>query len=141
MLSITTKITIPDEELRFTFSRSSGPGGQNVNKVNSKAMLHWQPYNSVALPDDVRHRFMERYATRLTNEGDIVITSQQYRDQPKNIEDCLEKLRLMIVEVLVPPKKRRPTKPTKGSQRRRLNDKKQRSETKAGRRPTGRSED
>jgi ribosome-associated protein len=132
-LNITTRIVIPEEELQFSFARSGGPGGQNVNKVNSKATLRWNPSASVALPEDVRARFLAKFANRLTNEGEIVITGQESRDQPKNIASCLEKLRQMVLQVLVPPKKRRPTKPTKGSKQRRLNAKKQRSEVKAGR--------
>jgi ribosome-associated protein len=136
-LIITSRITIPDEELAFSFARSSGPGGQNVNKVNSKATLRWNPAASAALPDDVRSRFLARYASRITNEGEIVITSQESRDQPKNIAICLEKLRAMIADVLTPPKRRRPTKPTKGSKQRRLTAKKRRSDVKAGRRNIG----
>ena len=139
-LHITSRIVIPDEELIFSFARSSGPGGQNVNKVNSKATLRWNVTASAALPDDVRSRFLKVYASRLTNEGEILVTSQESRDQPKNIAICLEKLRGMIQQVLTAPKKRRPTKPTKGSKQRRLNDKKQRSEVKAGRRNIGRGE-
>lgn len=139
-LHITSRITIPDEELGFSFARSSGPGGQNVNKVNSKATLRWNPTASAALPDDVRSRFLKLYASRITNDGEILITSQESRDQPKNIAICLEKLRGMIQQVLAAPKKRRPTKPTKGSKQRRLNDKKQRAELKAGRRGIGRVE-
>ena len=139
-LQITSRIIIPDEELGFSFARSSGPGGQNVNKVNSKATLRWNPTTSAALPDDVRARFLARYASRLTNDGEILITSQESRDQPKNIAICLEKLRAMIASVLTAPKKRRPTKPTKGSKQRRLTAKKQRSEVKAGRRGIGRGE-
>lgn len=139
-LHITSRIVISDEELGFSFARSSGPGGQNVNKVNSKATLRWNPTASPALPDDVRARFLARYASRLTNEGEILITSQESRDQPKNIAICLEKLRGMIAGVLAAPKKRRPTKPTKGSKQRRLTAKKQRSEVKAGRRGVGRGE-
>lgn len=139
-LQITSRIVIPDEELAFSFARSSGPGGQNVNKVNSKATLRWNVTASAALPDDVRSRFLKLYASRLTNDGEILITSQESRDQPKNIAICLEKLRGMIQQVLVAPKKRRPTKPTKGSKQRRLNEKKQRSEVKAGRRNIGRGE-
>lgn len=134
MLQVTTKIVLSDDELRFSFARSSGPGGQNVNKVNSKATLHWNPATSTALPEEVRSRFLARFASRITNEGDVVIVSQESRDQPKNIAICLEKLRAMIAEVLTPPKKRRPTKPTKGSKMRRLKEKKQRSEVKANRR-------
>lgn len=139
-LEVTARITLSEEELRFSFARSSGPGGQNVNKVNSKATLRWNPSASPALPEDVRARFLARYASRLTNEGELLITSQESRDQPKNIAICLEKLRIMIAGVLTAPKKRRPTKPTKGSKQRRLTAKKQRSEVKAGRRGIGRGE-
>jgi ribosome-associated protein len=141
MLQVSTKIIIPDEELQFTFSRSSGPGGQNVNKVNSKATLHWDFGTSTALPLDIRDRFQQNYGTRITNEGKIVITCQESRDQPKNIDICLTKLRDMILSVLHAPKKRRPTKPTKGSQTRRLNEKKLRSQTKQGRQGGSRNSD
>jgi ribosome-associated protein len=133
MLVVTPTLTIADDDLRFTFSRSSGPGGQNVNKVNSKATLHFSVRHSSGLPPGVRERFAQRFGSRLTNEGDVVITSQESRDQPKNIDSCLEKLRGMILEVLHPPKKRRATKPTKGSKRRRVEAKKRRSQVKEGR--------
>ena len=133
MLAVTPTLTIPDDDLRFTFSRSSGPGGQNVNKVNSKATLHFSVRNSASLPPGVRERFVQKFRSRLTNEGDVVITSQESRDQPKNIDSCLEKLRGMILEVLHPPKKRRTTKPTKGSKRRRVEAKRRRSQVKEGR--------
>lgn len=137
MLVISTRIAIHDDELRFSFARSSGPGGQNVNKVNSKATLHWNPSASAALPDEVRSRFLALYAKRISNEGDIVITSQESRDQPKNIQICLDKLKAMIEAVLVAPKRRRATKPTKGSKMRRLDAKKQRSQVKEGRKFKG----
>lgn len=134
MLIVTPTLTIPDEDLRFSFSRSSGPGGQNVNKVNSKATLHFAFRSSTSLSPGVRERFIQKFGSRVTNEGEVVITSQESRDQPKNIESCLEKLRQMILEVLHPPKKRRPTKPSKGSKRRRVEAKKRRSAVKEGRR-------
>lgn len=124
------RISIPRSELRLTFARSSGPGGQNVNKVNSKVTLHWPATSSPSLPDDVRGRFLSKFANRITNDGELVLSSQESRDQASNIEDCLSKLREMILSVATPPKKRRPTKPTKGSQRRRLEAKKGRSQTK-----------
>jgi len=136
-LQISTNIKIPDAELRLSFARSGGPGGQNVNKVSSKAVLHWDVLNSPSLPPDVRARFIEAYPTRITKAGEIVIHSEEFRDQPKNIQACYDKLRAMITAVLRPPKKRRATKPTKGSKVRRLNEKKLRSETKAGRRFRG----
>src|SRR3954470_1136953 len=131
MLIVTPTLTIADDELRFSFSRSSGPGGQNVNKVNSKATLHFGIRRSPSIPPGLRERFIQKFGSRLTNEGDVVITSQESRDQPKHIDSCLEKLRGMILEVLHPPKKRRATKPTKGSKRRRVEAKKRRSQVKA----------
>ena len=136
-LRVGPTLTIPEDELHEAFSRSGGSGGQNVNKVSSKAVLHWDVLNSPSLPPDVRGRFVEAYPTRITKAGEIVIHSEEYRDQPKNIQACYDKLRQMIVAVLRPPKKRRPTKPTKGSKVRRLKEKKARSETKAGRRFRG----
>jgi ribosome-associated protein len=136
-LSITPSLTIPDDELRFSFARSSGPGGQNVNKVSSKAILHFAVTTSPSLPDAVRQRFLEQYKSRITNAGEVVIHSEQYRDQPKNIQACYDKLREMIAAVLRPPKKRRATKPTKGSKVRRLKEKKVRSQVKEGRRFRG----
>ena len=136
-LQISPNITIPSAELRLSFARSGGPGGQNVNKVSSKAVLHWDVLNSPSLPPDVRARFTEANPTRITKAGEVVIHSEEYRDQPKNIQACYDKLREMIVAVLRPPKKRRATRPTKGSKVRRLNEKKQRSQTKAGRRFRG----
>ena len=137
MLVVNSRITIPDAELHFTFSRSGGPGGQNVNKVNSKATLHWDARATPSLPIDVRARLLQKYASRLTIAGEFVIVSQESRDQPKNIDTCLDKLRQMILSVAVPAKKRRPTKPSRGSKVRRLKDKKLRSQVKSGRRGGG----
>jgi ribosome-associated protein len=132
-VEISPNIKIPDAELRLSFARSSGPGGQNVNKVSSKAILHFDILNSPSIPPDVRERFLKAYGSRVTKTGEIVIHSEEYRDQPRNIEACHEKLRAMLLAVLKPPKKRRPTKPTRGSKVRRLNEKKRRSDVKAGR--------
>jgi len=136
-LEITPTIKIPDAELRLSFARSSGPGGQNVNKVSSKAILHFDILKSPNIPPDVRARFLTAYGSRVTNAGDVVIHSEEYRDQPKNIQSSLDKLREMILAVLRPPKKRRPIKPTRGSKVRRLNEKKRRSDIKSGRRFRG----
>lgn len=124
MLVINDRLYVPDEEIQFSYARSSGKGGQNVNKVNSKAVLTWRFVDNRSLPEDVRKRFRERYMARLTNSGEIVLQSDRFRDQPRNISDCLEKLRQMILEVAIPPKRRKKTKPTYGSKQRRLEGKK-----------------
>lgn len=134
MLIVNDLIRIPEDELAFEFARSGGPGGQNVNKVSSKALLRWNPAASSALPPAVRERFLAAQGSRLTKEGEILIVSDRYRDQPRNIADCLEKLKAMILAAAVRPKRRRPTKPTKASVTRRIEGKARRSETKRERR-------
>ena len=126
-------LIIPDTEFSFEFVRSPGAGGQNVNKVNSKAVLHWSLINSSSLPEAVRQRFIARWPKRITVTGDIVLTSSRFRDQLRNKEDVLEKLAEMLLEVLTPPKLRKKTKPSRGAKERRLNEKKIRSETKSRR--------
>lgn len=120
MLVVDPQIQIPLSELRLSFSRSSGPGGQNVNKVNSKVTLHWDVMHSPSLPAAVRDRFLARYRPRLTVLGEVVLHSQRFRDQNRNREDCLEKLRQLILAVGQPPVRRRPTRPSRASHERRL---------------------
>jgi ribosome-associated protein len=137
MLRVNHRIQIPFTEFDFSFSRSGGPGGQNVNKVNSKVTLRWNITKSPTLPGDVRERFVQKYRRRITTDGELVMHSERYRDQGRNVADCLEKLRELLLEVAVAPKKRKPTKPTKGSKERRLKDKRAASERKARRRKPG----
>ncbi len=99
MLIVNSRIRIPESELQWTFARSSGPGGQNVNKVSSKAVLRWHAAGSASLPKEVRERFLARFASRLTTTGELIISSQRYRDQPRNISDAQEKLRAMLASV------------------------------------------
>lgn len=134
MLEVTSRIQIPLEEFEFTYARSSGPGGQNVNKVNSKAQLRWPFMQSASLPPDVRERFLKQFGGKLTADGDLLIVSQRYRDQGRNVEDCLEKLRDMIRSVALAPKKRRPTKPSRAAKERRLKSKQEVSQKKQQRR-------
>jgi ribosome-associated protein len=133
-MEITAAIHVPDEELHFSYARSGGPGGQNVNKVASKAILHWPIVANTTLPPEVRERLRVRHANRITSEGELVVQSQRYRDQGRNIEDCRTKLREMILQALRPPKPRKATKPSRGSRERRLADKRQQAQRKARRR-------
>jgi ribosome-associated protein len=123
LLVVNQHIRVRLRELRFTFSRSSGAGGQNVNKLNTKATLRWAVARSPSLPQDVRARFLRRHARRITASGDLVITSQRFRDRGRNVADCLEKLRAMLAEVAVPKRRRRRTKPTRASVERRIEGK------------------
>jgi ribosome-associated protein len=123
MLIVTPKLQIPMREFTFTFVRSGGPGGQNVNKLSTKAVLRWPMRTSKSLPDAVRSRFLTKFGNKLTTDGDLLITSQRFRDAGRNTADCLQKLRCMLSSVAETPKQRRPTKPTKASVRRRLDQK------------------
>ena len=134
MLYVSHSIQIPRTELEFTYTRSSGPGGQNVNKVSTKAVLRWDVRQSPSLPVAVRDRFFERYAARLTKDGHLILQSQKYRDQPRNAEDCLERLKTLILDVAAAPVKRRPTKRSRGSVARGLQNKKANSVRKKNRR-------
>jgi ribosome-associated protein len=125
---------IPLDEVVITFARSAGPGGQNVNKVNTKAVLRWQVRTTTNLPEDVRRRFCAAYSRRITRDGELVLQSQRFREAGRNAADCLEKLREMLAAVARPPKPRKPTRPTRGSVRRRLETKRRQSQRKSGRR-------
>jgi ribosome-associated protein len=117
------KIRIPDHEFEFSFSRSSGPGGQNVNKVNSKALLRWNPATTHALNAAQKSRFFARYGNSLTDTGDILIKSDRFRDQRQNRDDCIDKLVAMLQKIITPPKKRVATKPTFSSRQEKRSNK------------------
>jgi ribosome-associated protein len=134
MLVVNEHLSIPLKELGFTFARSAGPGGQHVNKVNTKTTLRWAVASTPSLPEDVRRRFFERYRRRITKDGELVMTSQRFRDQGRNVADCLEKLRQLLLEVATPPKRRKKTKPSRSSREARLKDKRVQSERKQRRR-------
>jgi ribosome-associated protein len=137
---VTETIQIPESEFRFTFARSGGPGGQNVNKVASKAVLRWDFAANSSLPVDVKERFAQQNRWRITTEGEVVLDSQRYRDQAKNVADCLDKLGEMVLRALHVPKKRRPTKPSRSSKERRLQAKKHTAQRKTSRRKPGAEE-
>jgi ribosome-associated protein len=127
---------IPQTEFEFTFARSGGPGGQNVNKVNSKAIMHWDVSASPSLTVPCKNRFVTKYGNRLTAEGILVITSQKHRDQITNVEECLEKLKEMIESVLAPPTPRVPTRVSKAAKIRRTETKREIGKKKVQRRST-----
>lgn len=130
MLQVNQQISIPLREFRFQFSRSSGPGGQNVNKVNTRVQLRWNIEQSTSLPESVKQRFCEKYRRRISGEGEIIVTSQRFRDQGRNVADSLNKLKEMILAVAKAPKKRKPVKVSRRANQRRLDEKKRRSQIK-----------
>ena len=124
---------VADDELTFTFARSSGAGGQNVNKVNSKVTLIWDIENTKSINIAVKKRFKEKFSNFINSEDQVKIISQKFRTQARNISDAIEKLHEMLSEVKSPPKRRIDTKPTFGSVKRRIKSKKNNSETKKNR--------
>jgi ribosome-associated protein len=118
------KFKIPAHEYELSFSRSGGSGGQNVNKVNTKATLHWNALKSESLPPAVLERFMKKFGNKLSDEGVLTLSSQAHRTQHLNIADVIKKLHEMIESIAIPPKLRKPTKPTKSSVNERIKTKK-----------------
>lgn len=133
-LRINRRVLIPAADLSWTAVRSSGPGGQNVNKVASKVDLRFDVDGTSALSPEAKERLRRIAGTRIDREGRLLVTSQATRDQSRNLEDAREKLAELVRRALVVPKKRKPTKPSKGAKERRLKEKRVRSEKKDRRR-------
>ena len=130
MLFISSGVSIPDSEIEFTAVRSQGPGGQNVNKVSSAIHLRFD-INQSSLPDIFKQRLLKISDQRISKDGIIVIKAQTTRSQEKNRAEAIERLQQLLVQVTYTPKVRRPTKPTKGSQKRRMDKKTQNGKQKA----------
>ena len=134
MIQVTPQLYLDDSEIKITFIRSPGPGGQNVNKLATAAQLRFNVPHSPSLPEDVRLRIVAKLGNKLTPEGDIVIKATRYRSQERNKFDAIDRLISILQNAMHVPKKRKKTKPTKASKEKRLNDKKLHGEKKASRR-------
>jgi ribosome-associated protein len=126
MIRITDSIALDEREIDESFIRSSGPGGQNVNKLATAVQLRFDARSSPSLPNAVSVRLQKLAGSRVTKDGVLVITAQRYRTQERNRQDALDRLIELIREAAVPPKPRRPTRPTLASRRERLDSKKRR---------------
>jgi ribosome-associated protein len=134
MLQVTPEIAIEEHELEERFVRSSGPGGQNVNKVATAVQLRFDPSRSKAISEEVRRRLRDIAGSRMTSDGVLVIDARRFRTQAENRQDARDRLVDFIRQAAVRPKRRRKTRPTASSKERRLDTKRQRSDTKRGRR-------
>ncbi len=130
MIPVTRSIALDEREIDETFIRASGPGGQNVNKVSSAVQLRFDVRHSPSLPAAVRERLERLAGSRLTRDGVLIITAQQFRTQERNREDALARLIDLVQRAAVAPVPRRPTRPTLGSRQRRLEAKGQRAAVK-----------
>lgn len=135
MIRLNRGIVIDERELEFDFIRSSGPGGQNVNKVSTAVRLRFDVRGSSSLPDDVRARLIRLAGRRYGDDGFVTIHARTERTQESNRRDAIARLVELLERAVVRPTPRRPTKPTAGSRQRRLETKRRRGETKQARRP------
>lgn len=136
MIYITDSISIDEKEIKENFVRSSGPGGQNVNKVATAVQLRFHVLNSPSLPEEVKLRLIKLAGRRITGDGELVIVARRYRTQEKNRSDALERLVELIREAARRPARRKKTKPSFAAKQKRLAAKKRRSELKKQRRMT-----
>ena len=130
---VNERITLADDDVTEQFVRSPGPGGQNVNKLATAVQLRFDARGSQSLPEDVRERLLELAGARATKHGEIVISAHRFRTRERNREDALERLVALVRRAAAVEKPRKPTKPSAASRRRRLEDKRRRSQLKHAR--------
>jgi ribosome-associated protein len=140
-LQITPSIRIDEDEIDLRFVRSSGPGGQNVNRVATAVQLRFDVTRSASLPDDVRERLIRLVGKRMTEDGVLLIDAHRHRTQEQNRQDALERLATLVRQAAQTPKARRKTRPTAASKKRRLERKRRRGERKRLRHPLRRLKD
>jgi ribosome-associated protein len=124
MIKITPNIFLDESEIKFTFIRAPGPGGQNVNKVATAVQLRFDAMHSPSLPENVRARLLTLAGNKITTEGELIFKASRYRTQERNKQDALDRLQELLIHAATPPKKRKKTKPTYASKQRRLEKKK-----------------
>lgn len=133
MIEISRSLRIPDSELRLEYSRSTGPGGQNVNKLETRVTILFDVEESPSLSETQRDRIHATLRTRITKKGILRVTSQRHRTQAANRNAAMERFIDLLKDAIRPARKRKPTKPTKASNQRRLDSKKKRGDSKRGR--------
>ncbi|MFZ1642011.1 MAG: alternative ribosome rescue aminoacyl-tRNA hydrolase ArfB [Candidatus Contendobacter sp.] len=138
-MNVTPTISIHENELQFQFKLASGPGGQNVNKVATAAELRFDVARSPSLPEPVRARLLALAGSRVTQDGELLITARRFRSQERNRQDAIDRLVALIQKAATPPKPRIKTKPSRAAKRRRMDEKRRIGEKKQTRRPVGSS--
>lgn len=134
-LRINSRLILPPGELHVSFSRSGGPGGQNVNKVATRVQLRFSVLESPSLGERRRALLMRQLKSRLTKGGEVIVHASSHRERGRNLEEARQRLAALLCSGLQMPRKRKPTKPTRASKRRRLDAKRKRGDLKRSRRP------
>jgi ribosome-associated protein len=136
-IAVTDRVRVAGREITLSYARSGGPGGQHVNRTETKVLLRWRPFESAALDDVDRALLRQRLGSRLTADGELLVTSETHRDQSRNVDDALERFARLVRDAIRRPTPRKRTKPSRAARERRLEAKRHRSSRKASRRSRG----
>lgn len=132
-LRIKRGVVVPESEIAAEYSRAAGPGGQHVNKTETRVTLRWSVADSAAISDEVREKLRRRLASRLTKDGELLVSVETHRSRLRNTELAYERMQEILQKALAEPKKRKPTKPSRGAKERRLKAKRKTAEKKQAR--------